>query len=164
MGESCETAESVEVHRSPKRSSDVFQRCSNRGHPGQTRPFPTGCHLSPRLLDQQLNRHRRTGTPHPTAVMRRTMVVRRMRRSRKPLSVVRRIEGSNPQFIRLCGRPEGAVLSPPKSTKVRWFRCSLANNWRIGGRAGTAAEAPTLASSCQSSSAASRARVFARLR
>src|SRR5918995_5236848 len=30
MRESCETAESAEVRRSPQRSSDVFQRCSNR--------------------------------------------------------------------------------------------------------------------------------------
>jgi hypothetical protein len=33
--ESCETAESVEVHRSPQRSSDVFQRCSNLRAPRQ---------------------------------------------------------------------------------------------------------------------------------
>jgi hypothetical protein len=32
--ESCQSAESVEVRRTPQRSSDVFQRCSNRGHPG----------------------------------------------------------------------------------------------------------------------------------
>jgi hypothetical protein len=31
MRESCETAESEEVRRSPQRSSDGFQRCSNRG-------------------------------------------------------------------------------------------------------------------------------------
>jgi hypothetical protein len=31
---SVRAAESVDVHRSPQRSSDVFQRCSNRGHPG----------------------------------------------------------------------------------------------------------------------------------
>ena len=40
MRESCETAESAEVRRSPQRSSDVFQRCSNgsRGVCGRHRP------------------------------------------------------------------------------------------------------------------------------
>jgi hypothetical protein len=46
MRESGETAESVEVHRSPQHSSNVFQRCSNRSTSGsaaslrsaQTRP------------------------------------------------------------------------------------------------------------------------------
>src|SRR5215218_4278757 len=40
MRESYETAESAEVRRSPQRSSDVFQRCSNgsRGVFGRHRP------------------------------------------------------------------------------------------------------------------------------
>jgi hypothetical protein len=33
MRESCKATESVEVRRSPRRSSDVFQRCSNRSAP-----------------------------------------------------------------------------------------------------------------------------------
>ena len=61
-----------------------------------------------------------------------------MRRSRKPLSVVRRIEGSNPSPSAFrtsdagLRHASGVRFSPLASGEVHCFRCAVANHWRTG--------------------------------
>src|SRR5207302_714530 len=67
----------------------------------------------------------------------------RMRRSRKPLSVVRRIEGSNPSPSALpaevdAGKREGIRLAAPAHTKQSHVRCAC----QCGGRSLTGDHPP----------------------